>query len=333
MPCDDDDARNSTFGRDATEGEASAPSSTVAERHNARPWPLQAVRFVTQVLLIARRTMQLSVLLALGGASLAAVAAFVAGGTPALSGLVAVSASVFAVYNFDRLADKSPAEGRSTPERRALTQRWSTVLRVCVASSALLAIVLGASVSVAAFAWTIAFPLLGVLYVLPLRAWGRVFRLKDVPYLKPFYVCACWTELVAVSLSHSGLDVTPAVVAFVAFVYPRLFISANLSDARDVHDDATAGIRSLPRALGRGGTLRLLEVLQWASAAGLLLAVASGVVPAAMIGLLVPTVVGYAIFRAFARRPDREAFFVDLYDLELFLYAPSWALAAALTTA
>ncbi len=66
--------------------------------------------------------------------------------------MVAVFASVFAVCNFDRLADKSPAEGRSTPERRALTQRWGVVLRVCVAASALLALVLGASVSLAAFA-------------------------------------------------------------------------------------------------------------------------------------------------------------------------------------
>lgn len=287
---------------------------------------------MTQVLLIAQRTMQLNVLLALGGASLAATVAFAAGGTPALSGVIAVFASVFAVYNFDRLADTSPAEGRSTPERRALTQRWGAVLRVCVATSALLALVLGASVSLAAFAWTLAFPLLGMLYVLPLRAGGRVYRLKDVPYLKPFYVCACWTELVGVSLSHSGLDATPTIVAFAVFVYPRFFISANLGDVRDVEDDAAAGIRSLPRWLGRDATLRLLGVVHWTSAAGLVLAVATGVAPPAMLGLLVPTAVADAIFRAYVRRPDRQAFFTDLYDLELVLYAPSWAIAAALTT-
>ena len=269
------------------------------------------------------------------GSALGGFASAFASGFPSVlaSGFASVFASVFAVYNFDRLADKSPAEGRSTPERRALTQRWSGVLRVAVAGSALLALVLGASVSLAAFAWTVAFPLLGMLYALPLRARGRVVRLKDVPYLKPFYVCACWTELVGVSLSHSGLDATPAIVVFAAFLYPRLFISANLGDVRDVEDDAAAGIRSLPQRLGRRGTLRLLEVVQWASAAGLVLAVSTGVAPPAMLGLLVPTAVAYAIFGAYVRRPDRQAFFTDLYDLELVLYAPSWALAAAITAA
>ncbi|MBK6918317.1 MAG: UbiA family prenyltransferase [Deltaproteobacteria bacterium] len=291
------------------------------------------MRSTTPLLTVAQATMQLSVLLSLGGASVAVAAAFAAGGSPAPSGVIAVFASVFAVYNFDRLADTSPAEGRSTPQRRALTQRWGSVLRVCVATSAALALALGASVSLAAFAWTIAFPLLGMLYVLPLRASGRVYRLKDVPYLKPFYVCACWTELLAVSLSHAGLDATPAIATFAAFLYPRLFISANLGDVRDVEDDAAAGIRSLPQWLGRSATLRLLEFVHWASVAGLVLALAAGFAPPAMLGLIVPTAVAYAIFRAYVRRPDRQAFFTDLYDLELILYAPSWAIAAAMTTA
>lgn len=286
---------------------------------------------ITWVLRIAAGTMQLSVLLALGGASLAATAAFAAGGTPALSGVVTVFASVFAVYNFDRLADKSPAEGRSTPQRRALTQRWGAVLRVCVAASALLALGLGASVSPAAFAWTIAFPLLGMVYALPLGVGGRAYRLKDVPYLKPFYVCACWIELLAVSIVHSGLDATPEILVFAGFVYLRLFISANLGDVRDVEDDAAAGLRSLPQRLGRSGTMRVLELVHWTSAAGLVLAVVCGVAPPGMLGLLVPTAVAYAIFRAYVRRPDRQAFYTDLYDLELVLFAPSWAVAAALT--
>ncbi|HWB79681.1 MAG TPA: UbiA family prenyltransferase, partial [Nannocystaceae bacterium] len=221
------------------------------------------------LILFARRAMQLSVVLGCGAASLAAVAVLASGGTPAASGIVAAFASVFSVYNFDRLADRSPAEGRSTPERRAATQRWRVLLQIAILTCSGLALVLGASVSIAAFAWTIAFPLLGLAYVLPLRLGGRVLRLKDVPYLKPFYVSASWIELMAMSLSHSGLDATPAMIALAAFVYARLFISANLGDLRDVDDDAAAGIRSLPQRLGRRGTLRLIEALQWASVGGL----------------------------------------------------------------
>jgi 4-hydroxybenzoate polyprenyltransferase len=288
---------------------------------------------VAALLLLARRAMQLNVLLAAGAASLAITAAFASGGTPAFSGVVAVFASVFSVYNFDRIADRSPAEGRSTPERRATTERWRPLLRISIVASTFVALALGAMVSAAAFAWTIAFPLLGFAYVLPIRLWGRVLRLKDVPYLKPFYVCACWVELFAVSLSHSDLGPTSAVLVLGVFVYARLFISANLADVRDADDDAAAGIRSLPQRLGRRGMLRLLDTLHWASVGGLVIAVASGVAPITMLALLVPTAVGYAIFRVFVRRPDRHELLLELYDLEIVLYAPVWALASAFVAA
>lgn len=286
------------------------------------------VTWVAKAFAGARRAMQLNLLLACGGASIAATAAFAAGATPSASGVVVAFASVFAVYNFDRLADRSPAEGRSTPERRAAMQRWHAVLRVSVLVAALLVVVLGAWVSAAAFAWTVAFPLLGLVYVLPLRNRGAIRRLKDVPYLKAFYVTACWIELVAVSLSHGGQHVTPAVIGFAAFAYARCFISANLGDLRDVDDDAEAGIRTLPQLWGRRGTLRVLEAVHWISAAGLLVLVGLEVVPAAMLGLLVPVALGYAIFRACVRRPDQYELLLELVDFELALYAPAWALAS-----
>jgi 4-hydroxybenzoate polyprenyltransferase len=273
--------------------------------------------------------MQLNVLLACGGASLAATAAFAGGAAPAASGVIVAFACVFAVYNFDRLADRSPAEGRSTPERRAAVQRWRALLRLSIVACAVLVVVLGAWVSAAAFAWTVAFPLLGLVYVLPLRKRGAIRRLKDVPYLKAFYAPACWIELVAVSLSHGRQGATPAVLAFAAFAYARLFISVNLGDLRDVDDDAAAGIRTLPQRLGRRGTLRFLEALQWTSAGGLLVLVGAGVVPVGMLGLLGPVALAYAIFRAYVRRPERHELLFELYDLELALYAPAWALASA----
>lgn len=274
-----------------------------------------------------RRLMQLNVVLALGGASIAATAAVAADGTPSAAGLLVPFASVFAVYNFDRLADSSPAEGRSTPERRATTQRVRTPLRVLVGIALVVVVTLGIVAGPGAFAWSIAFPLLGMLYVLPILPLGSIRRLKDVPYLKPFYVSACWIVFVGVSLSQARLAPTTALACFVAFAYLRLCISANLGDLRDTSDDAAAGVRTLPQVLGRSRTLRVLVVGQIASVGFLVVAVVLAWMPPAALGLLVSVALAYVLFRAYARRPERHELLFELYDLELVLYAPAWWLA------
>jgi hypothetical protein len=42
------------------------------------------------------------------------------------------------------------------------------------------------------------------------------------------------------------------------------------------------------------------------------------------------TAIAWALFRAYARHPERHELLFELYDLELVLYAPAWLLASAL---
>jgi 4-hydroxybenzoate polyprenyltransferase len=278
---------------------------------------------------LARQLMQLNVLLALGGASLAATAAAAAGGAASVAGVLVPFAAVFAVYNFDRLADRSPAEGRSTPARRITMQRLRAPLRVLIVLALGSVVVLGACAGPIALAWSLAFPLLGTIYALPIIPLRRIRRLKDVPFVKTFYVAACWTVFVGASLCHARLEANPAIACFVAFVYVRLFVSASLGDLRDANDDADAGVRTVPQELGAAATLRLLTALQQASVLVILVAVALAWMPPAALGLLIPAAFAYAVFRAYARHPERQELLFELYDLELVLYAPAWWLASA----
>ncbi|HWB81027.1 MAG TPA: hypothetical protein VG755_38955, partial [Nannocystaceae bacterium] len=65
----------------------------------------------------------------------------------------------------------------------------------------------------------------------------------------------------------------------------------------------------------------------------LVLAVVVGVASPAMLGLLGPSALSYAIFRVYVRRPEQHELLFELYDLELLLCAPAWALAAAFVSA
>ena len=273
-----------------------------------------------------RRLLQLNVLLALGASSVVAATALLAATPVSRVALLAAFCGVFAVYNFDRLADDSPAEGRSTPERRAAVLRSRSILRLLIPLALVIVAVSGATAGLGALAWALAFPLLGVLYVLPVLPvlpLGRVRRLKDVPLLKSFYVPACWCAFVGLSIAASDGRGAPAVWCFAAFVYLRCYVSGYLGDIRDADDDAQAGVRTLAQKLGVARSHRLLKRLHLASVTLVLLAVVLGFMPSTALGLLGPAALGYAIYRAFERHPSQHERLFELYDLELVSYAPS----------
>lgn len=272
-----------------------------------------------------RRMLQLNVLLALGAGSLAAAAACLAGGRVDLLTVLVPALLVFAVYNFDRIADDSPAEGRSTPLRHAFVARWRRPLRVVIPLSLVVALALAWSRGPLSLVWAVAFPGLGIAYIVPIRL-GRFRRLKDIPYLKAFYAPAVWLTLIWLGAALGGEGANTEVVAFTGFVFLRMFVSAYLGDIRDAADDAAAGVLTPAQRLGVPRSHRLLGVIHLASAGLIALAVAMGALPTAGLGLLLAAAIGFFVYRLYRRFPERHELLFELYDLEFVAYAPSLAL-------
>lgn len=272
-----------------------------------------------------RRLLQLNLLLAVGAGSLSTAAALLAGAEGDTLTVLVPTLLVFAIYNFDRIADDSPAEGRSTPQRHAFVMRVRTLLRISIPICLVAAVALAWSRGWAPLLWAVAFPGLGVAYTLPL---GRGRRLKDIPYFKAFYVPAVWLVLVGLGASLAGAAMSRAVVAFAGFFFLRMFASAYLGDIRDARDDADAGVMTPAQRLGVAGSHRLLHVVHGASAAFVVLMVAAGWMPIQALGLLLSVAIGFAVYRVYIRFPHQHELLFELYDLELLALAPSILLLA-----
>ncbi|MEX1362317.1 MAG: UbiA family prenyltransferase [Nannocystaceae bacterium] len=279
-----------------------------------------------------RRLLQLNVLVALGAASIAATGPLLAGGTPRWQGAAIAFGLVLAVYNFDRIADRSPAEGHSTPERAATVARTRAWMVWLIPALLLGSLALAAAHGLRPTLWSLAFPAFGVAYVLPLLPF-RTRRPKDVPYLKCFYTAACWMLLVGIGLSLGSGGRPALVVPFVLFVFLRMFASTYLGDLRDMQDDAAAGLVTIAGTIGRDASYRLLDGVHLASAVVLVGFVAAGAMAPAAVVLLLPAAIGFGVYRLYRRFPHQHELLFELYDIENALYAPCLLLAGALVGA
>lgn len=117
-----------------------------------------------------RGALHLNVLLALGASSIVAATALIGGQSPSLLAIAVAFMSVFAVYNFDRIADRTEGDGSTTPKRTAMLSRFALLVRVAIGGSAAAVGVIAIAVGGVAAAWICSFPLAGVLYGAPVFA-------------------------------------------------------------------------------------------------------------------------------------------------------------------
>lgn len=274
-----------------------------------------------------RGALHLNLLLALGASSLVAATALIGGQSPSTLAIAVAFMSVFAVYNLDRIADRTEGDGSTSPKRTAMLSRIAILIRVAIGGSAVAVGIIAITSGGAAAAWICSFPLAGVLYVAPVFA-GR--RLKDIPYFKTVYAPGCWVLFVGIAVGVGDLVVDSAILCFAAFIFARMFVSCYLGDIRDAHLDAPAGVRTLAVLLGRRRSLVMLEIWQALTAIGWVLAVLVGWVPADGIVLLVPAAIGYFFYRGFVDGRGESELVLELYDLELVMLAPSLWIAAAM---
>lgn len=274
-----------------------------------------------------RGALHLNLLLALGASSIVAATALIGGQPPSPLAIAVAFMSVFAVYNLDRIADRTEGEGSTSPKRTALLSRLAPLIRVSVGGSALVVGVIALASGGVAAAWICSFPLAGVLYVAPIFA-GR--RLKDIPCFKSFYVPGCWALFVGIAVGVGDLVVDSAILCFAALVFALTFASCWVGDLRDVDVDAQAGVRTLAVVIGRQRSIVVLVILQALTVIGWVLAVLVGWVPVQGIALLVPAAIGYFFFRRFVDGRGESELVLELYDLELVMLAPSLWIAAAM---
>jgi 4-hydroxybenzoate polyprenyltransferase len=271
-----------------------------------------------------RTALQLNILVASAGASVAAGAAWLSGAEVSWLGVAVAFGVAFLVYNLDRVIDDSPAEGTSTPERAATMQRSRGVLRWLLPLLGVSLLGAALSHSLEALAWTLALPLAGAAYVLPVIPLGPWRRAKDIPYLKCFYVAATLTiPLVGIGVTFSGGQWNTPVLAFTGLVAVRFFASTNLGDLRDVEDDRRAGMTTLASVFGEARSHRMLGVVHLLSAAAVGLAVVVGTFPIAALGFL-PAIAFAARLQACYRNEPRDPELVlELYELEVISFGPT----------
>jgi len=263
--------------------------------------------------------MSVNLLIAAAAASVVASTAMLVDRPVPLGAVLAAFASAFAVYNFDRLADQTSGDGDTSPQRAALLARArrSVVVAVAVACLAMVGVAMTSGVTGAL--WVLAFPIGGVLYVLPLVA-GK--RLKDVPYIKTLYVPACWCTFVGLAVCLGALEVGSELVVFTVFFFLRALASTAAGDLRDVEADRAAGVRTFVVALGRTRGARLIDGVHALSIAVLVVSASLSWIPAAATSLVVPAMFGYACYRWIAAAPGSSELAHDLYDFEVVAYAP-----------
>ena len=264
---------------------------------------------------------QTSILIALGALGITCASAVLLGKQPTWEMALLPFLCTYCVYNFDRLSDKSGADQQSTPQRTAAIKRCQRWMKISVIAAFLSMIGLALSGGLLTLLITLAFPLTGMLYVLPILPFHQIKRLKDIPLLKSFYVPACWCLLVVLALHLGQIDwFQPATLFIFAFVYLRIFLGASIGDIRDLDADRAVGVQTLTGFLGLARSHRMVTALHLFSPILVITAVWAAWVPVTALGLIAPCLFGFWVYKLFCAQPENREFLGYFYDIEYISY-------------
>lgn len=240
-----------------TEDPSSLPDQTTSV-----PLPVRAVRTGRSLLV---RLARWNLLLALAMAATTVAMQVLAGLAPEPAAPLVVFLTLFAIYGLDRAAEPD-ADDRTHPERARFARVHARLMR----GSALAAYALALPV-----AWTYAGPRGAAVALLPLAAVllysfpllpppvaHRVgfARLKEVLVVKNLVVAATLSATPTLLVLAGGAAPARAtLLASGAFLFGRWWINTLTFDLRDEAGDRANGVRTVPVALGRARTFRLLH--------------------------------------------------------------------------
>ncbi len=186
---------------------------------------------------------------------------------------------VFSVYNLNRKTDE--AEDALNHERRfRFTKKFERHLFIAALGAYLLALIIAASHSPAAFC-VVTIPLVsGILYSVPvLPKWCGYRRLKEIPVMKNIVVSAAWAlafSLVPVYLGTSAPGAGSLIVLL--FIFCWTFVGSVLPDIRDRVGDSATGVATIPVLVGVARSRHILTLMN-ISAGAIILMLGSTVIP------------------------------------------------------
>lgn len=245
-------------------------------------------------------------LLALGTSSIAGAVALVIGKTPTWDLLLMAYLFSFGAYTINRHSDFE--EDRiSHPERTAHLEgrkRWLSAIAV---GAFLTGYSLAFLRSTLFFAGLLVPLALAVAYSVGSGRVKRVLgisRLKEGFLLKNMAISFGWA-LVPVLVGLYYMALPEAIFLLSPFIFLRLMVNTVFFDQRDLAADSAAGVKTIPGSMGMDASWRLMDAIDVASGAYLLLLVASRLLPlfTAALAVFVPYSV---LYRLYARRSSRH---------------------------
>ncbi len=191
--------------------------------------------------------------------------------------LFLVFAATMFVYSLNRFTDLEEDE-RNVPDRAAFTKRHGRLL-----------LTLGVGLYVLAIGVAVVLDLPGAGYmVIPLLvaiAYSYL-RLKKLFLVKNLTVGFAWGLIpLGVGVYYDILE-TPGILFLAGYITAMLTVAAIVFDIKDIEGDRAEGIRTVPVVFNPRGTRILSQALNVAIASSVLLAVSTGLVPAAFLVLL-----------------------------------------------
>ncbi len=167
---------------------------------------------------------------------------------------------VFAMHTLNRLQDKNLGRIKGS-FREELYIRYKKIYFTVGFLSLIMALILSFVIGFVPFLILVFISGLGLLYnikVFP-PSWS-LKRIGDIPGSKTLFIAVAWVIVtVVIPLVEMSVNVTPATIVAMLFVFTVVFVKSALSDIIDIQSDRLVGRETIPVVLGENYTVSLLK--------------------------------------------------------------------------
>lgn len=167
---------------------------------------------------------------------------------------------VFAMHTLNRLQDKNLGRIKGS-FREELYVRYKKIYSAVGFLSLIMALVLSFVAGIAPFLILFFISGFGLLYNINVFPQSWPFnRIGDIPGSKTLFIAVAWAIVtVVIPQVDVGINITPAMIVAMLFVFTIVFVKSALSDIIDIQSDRFVGKETIPVVIGKSNTVRLLR--------------------------------------------------------------------------
>lgn len=172
--------------------------------------------------------------------------------------LFAMFFTMFGIYSLNKLTDKDE-DSVNLPERANYVVGNERFLLVVSILSSSLTLLLGFLVNIQAVI-ILLFPLFaGIIYSVEISP--NIPRLKNITGMKNIIVVLSWTvgATFLPAICSNNKDIITLLVFY--FIFIKIFVNAVIFDIRDIEGDSKSNIKTIPVAIGRSKTRKMLLII------------------------------------------------------------------------